>query len=413
MTAVESPRAPGPAPVGSRSRVARGFPLLDGYRALAATAVVVTHVGFNTGAALNGRAAGLLARLDIGVALFFLISGFLLFRPWALSQLLGSPRPAAGPYLWRRALRVLPALWVAVLGVSVLVPENGPVPLRTWFAQLALLQTYLPVRQLLGLSPLWSLATEVAFYLVLPLLGAALVALAGGSLEQRMRRAVLGLLALAVVPLLFRSLVLGGQLPARDASFWLPAYLDWFALGMFLALVRAYRELAPQTRRWTLLEDLAAAPGACWAAAGALYVVAATQVAGPRSLLPPTGFEATAKHWLYAAVAFLALLPGVLGDPGQGRVRRLLGSRPLRFVGDISYGIFLWNMPVLFLVFRLLHLTVFDAPFWRTLAVVYALTLVVAVASHYLVERPFLRLKDRLPGRATRSAQATAASART
>ncbi|HEU4675657.1 MAG TPA: acyltransferase [Motilibacteraceae bacterium] len=411
MTAVGPARAPAaarPAAVG----VTRGFPLLDGYRALAASAVVVTHVGFNTGAALNGHAAGLLARLDIGVALFFLISGFLLFRPWALSHLLGTPRPAAGPYLWRRALRVLPALWVAVLGVSLLVPENGPVSLPTWFAQLSLLQTYLPVRELLGLSPLWSLATEVAFYLVLPLLGAALVSLAGGSLEQRMRRAVLGLLALTVVPLLFRALVLGGEVPARDASFWLPAYLDWFVLGMFLALVRAYRELAPHTRRWSLLEDLAAAPGACWAAAAAVYVVASTQVAGPRSLLAPTAFEATAKHWLYAAAAFLMLLPGVLGDPADGRIRSLLGSRPLRFVGDVSYGIFLWNMPVLFLVFRLLHLTVFDAPFWRTLAVVYGLTLAVATASHYLVERPFLRLKDRLPGRPTRSAQATAASAR-
>lgn len=411
MTAVGPARAPVAAQPGPAGGVVRGFPLLDGYRALAASAVVVTHVGFNTGAALNGHAAGLLARLDIGVALFFLISGFLLFRPWALSHIAGAPRPAAGPYLWRRALRVLPALWVAVLGVSVLVPENGPVPLPTWLAQLALLQTYLPVRQLLGLSPLWSLATEVAFYLVLPLLGAGLVALRGGTLEQRMRRAVLGLVALGAVPLLFRSLVLGGQIPAGDASFWLPAYLDWFALGMFLALVRAYRELAPQTRRWTLLEDLAAGPGACWAAAAALYVVASTQIAGPRSLLAPTAFEATAKHWLYAAVAFLALLPGVLGDPGHGRIRRLLGSRPLRFVGDVSYGIFLWNMPVLFLVFRLLHLTVFDAPFWRTLAVVYVVTLAVATASHYVVERPFLRLKDRLPGRPTRSAQATAARA--
>ncbi|MGN6332698.1 MAG: acyltransferase family protein [Motilibacteraceae bacterium] len=409
MTAVEPSAAPVAAPVPTQRP--RGFPLLDGYRALAASAVVVTHVGFNTGAALNGRAAGVLARLDIGVALFFLISGFLLFRAWALSHLLDRPRPAAGPYLWRRALRVLPALWVAVLGVSLLVPENGPVPLPTWLAQLALLQTYLPVRQLLGLSPLWSLTTEVAFYLVLPLLGAALVALRGGTLEQRMRRAELGLLVLAMVPLLFRSLVLRGELPARDAAFWLPAYLDWFTLGMFLALVRAYRELAPHTRRWALLEDLAAAPGACWAAAAALYVVATTQVAGPRSLLPPTGFEATVKHWLYAAVAFLVLLPGVLGDPADGRIRRLLGSRPLRFVGDVSYGIFLWNMPVLFLVFRLLHLTVFDAPFWRTLAVVYVLTLVVATASHYLVERPFLRLKDRLPGRPARRAQATAASA--
>ena len=55
------------------------FPALDGLRIAGAVAVVSTHVGFTSGASLNGQQAGLLARLDAGVPLFFVVSGFLLY----------------------------------------------------------------------------------------------------------------------------------------------------------------------------------------------------------------------------------------------------------------------------------------------------------------------------------------------
>jgi peptidoglycan/LPS O-acetylase OafA/YrhL len=73
------------------------FPLLDGYRAIAATMVVATHVGFQTGAAIHGPWSGLLARLDSGVAVFFLLSGFLLFRPISAAHLAGRSGPAVRP----------------------------------------------------------------------------------------------------------------------------------------------------------------------------------------------------------------------------------------------------------------------------------------------------------------------------
>ncbi len=153
--------------------------MIDGFRALAATAVVMTHVGFQTGEALSGSFSGVLARLDVGVALFFLISGFLLFRPHAVRHLSALPAPRVKPYLWRRALRLFPALWLAIIGTSLLVDQVDDVPLRTWFAQVFLVQTYLPDTQLLGFTQIWSLATEVAFYAFLPLFGLAHVALHG------------------------------------------------------------------------------------------------------------------------------------------------------------------------------------------------------------------------------------------
>ncbi len=369
------------------------FPLIDGYRALAATAVVMTHVGFHTGQALNGSFSGVLARLDAGVALFFLISGFLLFRPHALRHLSESPPPRTKPYLWRRVLRLFPALWLAIVGTSLLVVQMDDVPFRTWFAQVFLLQTYLPESQLLGFTQIWSLATEVAFYAFLPLFGWMLTRLTGGTVERRMRCQMLLIASLLVVPLGYRMLVYSDVITSKLALFWLPAYLDWFALGMLLASIHAYRELLPEDRRWTLVEDMASAPGACWAAAASVGWIATTEVAGPLSLAVPTFWEATAKHVLYAAFAFLLLLPGLFGDYRQGSIRRVMGSAPLRFLGRISYGIFLWNMAYLFATYQAFDLELFHGNYVVIFVCVYTLSVATATASYYLVERPVLRLK--------------------
>src|SRR4051812_409189 len=92
------------------------LPALDAVRALGALAVVAHHVGFATGVNLSGGPwSGWLARLDVGVAVFFVLSGFLLFRPWAHAQATARERPKTLRYLWRRALRILPAYWLTVV----------------------------------------------------------------------------------------------------------------------------------------------------------------------------------------------------------------------------------------------------------------------------------------------------------
>ena len=145
--------------------------LLDGYRALAALFVLVTHVGFQTGAAISGPFAGILSRLDIGVTIFFLLSGFLLVRPF-LQALNGTgARPALREYAWHRFLRIMPAYWVAVIAALVLLPANRSSSAGTWTVQLLVLQTYIPHQLLDGLTQMWSLGAEIAFYVTLPFLG--------------------------------------------------------------------------------------------------------------------------------------------------------------------------------------------------------------------------------------------------
>ena len=95
------------------------FPALDGFRALAAIGVLLAHVALLSG--LNVRKPGLghyLARADVGVSIFFLLSGFLLYRPFVAARLAGRPSMGLGAYARRRALRILPAYWVALTIVA-------------------------------------------------------------------------------------------------------------------------------------------------------------------------------------------------------------------------------------------------------------------------------------------------------
>ncbi len=139
------------------------LPGLDGLRAVAAVLVVLTHVGFLTGAVSFGVVGRLLGRGDLGVSIFFALSGFLLYaamgREWARTGRVDVPA-----YYARRAVRVLPAFWVGLLVVgSVVRPE-----VWVWLANASLTHIYVPDALLDGYTQTWSLATEVSFYLVLP-----------------------------------------------------------------------------------------------------------------------------------------------------------------------------------------------------------------------------------------------------
>src|SRR6266516_1997197 len=97
----------------------RSLPMLDGLRAVAALAVLLTHVAFQTGEVARAAGGAVLARLDAGVAVFFVLSGFLLYRPYALARASGTPRPSIRRYVLRRAARILPAYWLALGAVAL------------------------------------------------------------------------------------------------------------------------------------------------------------------------------------------------------------------------------------------------------------------------------------------------------
>ena len=376
-------------------RPARSFPALDAVRALGAAGVVATHVAFQTGRAVHGPFAATLARLDIGVALFFVLSGFLLFRPFAAAAAKDRQRwPGTRDYLRRRALRILPAYWLAVAVSLTFLPDNaGQRGFAVWVRHLTLTQIYTDGLRRFGLTQAWSLCTEVAFYLLLPLL-AVLVLGHRGKATGRRPLVVLGLVALMSTawPLVRAP---GSVLDLSTAGQWLPGYLDWFAAGMALALVQVRLSVGTATHWMLRLRELACSAGTCWGLALGLFAIATSAVAGPRALEGnATVWQAVLKNLLYAVCGLLVVLPLALGpQTGPGPVQAL-GRRPLQLLGEISYGVFLWHLVVLEAVVRSLDLPLFHGSWVLVFGLTYGCSLLVATASYLLVERPCLRLKD-------------------
>jgi len=372
---------------------AERFPLFDSLRAIAALSVVLFHGAWQQLLVFYpdnplGRYA---SRLNVGVTVFFVISAFLLYRPFAAARLEGAPLPRVGAYAWRRALRIVPAYWVAltvvalVLGLTYVFTAGGL--LRFYgFAQI-----YSERDAARGLGQAWTLCVEIAFYALLPLwaLGQRRLGLRGS-----VRRELLALAGLAAVGLAFAAVVVRGADPNLPRDVWLfmqlPNYLDAFAAGMALAVVSAW---------WGAREDTAGLPGLvarrpwlAWTAALAAFVAAAQ--------LGTVGAQTDREYFLsqrlFVVVAVGLLLPAVFGDPTRGLVRRVLGWRPLLWLGLVSYGIYLYHVLALDRIFVWGWKTSATAGELARLLAGILLTVALAAASYYAVERPALRLKRRI-----------------
>ena len=381
-------RAFSPARV-ARVQLGEHFPILDTLRAVGALAVVTTHAGFNSSFYSEFGAIGrLVARLDVGVAIFFVLSGFLLSRPWLARARAGQAHPPVTRYLWKRFLRIVPPFLVVALAALLLIDDNDGLGPRGWLSALTMTDIYVSQRLPFGLTQTWSLATEVAFYLMLPVLMA--IAVGRRRLVPRRVGALLGVLAVVNVVWL-----LGGsaRFPVENGHVneWLPAYLTWFCVGIVLAMVQVVPEHDGRVPR--VVRQLAASPGACWVIVLGLMLVAGTSVAGPTLLVPATQGEALTKNLLYAAVATLVVLPGIFATPG-GRYGRVMSHPALRHLGLISYGIFLIHMPVLHLVMWWTGYQLFGGHFLQILGLTVLLSVVLAEVLYRLVELPSQRLKD-------------------
>ncbi|MDO3703577.1 acyltransferase [Micromonospora sp. C28SCA-DRY-2] len=367
------------------NQVLRRLPALDAVRVIGALAVVGHHVGFATGANTNDSGLGSwLSRLDVGVAIFFVLSGFLLFRPYAHSLATYQPRPSTGRYLWRRATRILPAYWVTVVVCLLVLPQNRPAPAGDWWRHLTLTQIYEPRQLRHGLSQTWSLATEATFYLLLPLLAALL-------LGRRWRPGRASLIIVAGVGITVGWVVLMGLgvLDLGLHTMWLPSYAGWFGAGMALATVHVSLRTGDSGNRWRWLDDLGAAPLACWSIALAALAVATTPILGPRDLAEPTAAQFGLKMLLYAVVAVMVVLPVAFGP--ATRTKAVLGGVVGRWLGRVSYGLFLWHPFVLEGIYLVGDRPTFTGDPGEIFLLTVAGGLVLAALSYYVVERPFQR----------------------
>jgi peptidoglycan/LPS O-acetylase OafA/YrhL len=385
----EAPDALRPPPGNPR------FPLVDGLRAFAALSVVVTHTAFLSGFNGKGLAGEITARLDVGVALFFVISGFLLYRPFVAARMTGRAAPRVTRYLRRRALRIVPAYWLALTALAI---WPGLVGVHTdhWWVYYGFVQDFRTIWIEGGIKAAWSLCVEVQFYLLLPLYALVCARWLSGRHADVQARAELGALTfVAALSLLARTLSFADRTPDTLSNTIAGTFL-WFALGMGLAVASARWAHEPVGARPALLRGVARRPGLAWVAA-ALLLLATTRIGLPVLSLSYDDVGWYYGHVLYGLVAFAFALPAMIGEPGSGGLpARVLGWRPVAWLGLVSYGIFLWHQPLLDqLLIRDLPGRAPVLPFVVVLVVTAAGAIAIAAASYYLVERPFLALKDR------------------
>jgi peptidoglycan/LPS O-acetylase OafA/YrhL len=388
--------------------VAPEFPALDTVRAIGALAVLTTHTAFQTGDYLGKGAWGtFLARLDVGVAIFFVLSAFLLARPHLARAVAAVPAPDLASYGRKRVLRIAPAYWVTAVLALTLFPANQDAGARQWVSTLLLLDTYLREKLPHGLTHMWSLGVEVAFYALLPLL--MLLAL-GRSRTMRPRRVFLVMTAMVAVTLWWHlqgTVLLDPHVPG-STGLWLPGYLTWFAAGIGLALLHVRHQQGVLTIPERRLVELGRMPGACWTMVAGMMLVVATPLAGPVLFVTGTPAETTVKNLAYAVIGALVVLPGVFADPRRG-FGRWMSARPLRHLGHISYGVFCLHLSLISLVLWRTDYTLFGGNGFQVWALTLAASLVAAELLYWLVERPALRL-GRRRRRSSRSTQANSAA---
>ncbi len=337
-------------PIASRKRLD-----VQALRALAVVLVVVYHA-FPT--ALPGG--------FIGVDVFFVISGFLITL-LLLRELDATGRINIRAFYARRVRRLMPAaLVVTVATVAVSAFVVGPVRLIAIVEDAMWATAYLAnVR--FGMSPdgyfvdgekspllhFWSLAVEEQFYFVWPILLIALVALFG----VRWKRALPAVLAAIVVSSLAASVIL-------TDSGWGHAYFSlatraWeLALGALVAHA-VFSGVRLPKRHWAASAGLA---GVIWAA---FTYSEATAFPGVAAVVPTVG----------AALLVWA------GASGAVRYEQTVGWRPIQFLGDVSYSLYLWHWPVFILGGLVL------GPGWAQSGGLLVLSLLLAATSYYLVEK--------------------------
>ncbi|MFE7721020.1 acyltransferase family protein [Nocardia rhizosphaerihabitans] len=369
--------APVPAP--------RAFiPALEGMRGMAALGVLLTHVSFQTGVGGIAVLGPILERFDMAVAVFFALSGFLLWRPHAAVAHGMGTAPTTGRYLLHRLMRIVPAYWAVVVFVLLLLPGAAQsANLRVWVSNLFLLQVFVPLTLTEGLTQMWSLSVEMAFYLVLPLLAWSIVWLRGPAARWRVP-VLCGLIAVSLTWNLW-------PVPTPDAIHadnWLPGYLPWFAAGMVLA------ELIHQVRPGAWWGRLFSSQPLMWALALAAFLVSATEFGGPAGLERAEPWQYAMKMLLGMIIGFGLLAPLVL-RPADAAPHRWLESPTALTLGRWSYGIFLWHLVVLTMVFPVFGILPFSGNFVYVLVLTTALTMPLAAASFALIEDPARRLARR------------------
>lgn len=387
---------------------------LDGLRALAALSVMFFHsYHFVTDHVfIAGHDIGFLWNYgQSGVHLFFVLSGFLLFTPFARAMLNGRPLPSVKRFFQRRALRILPAYYacLAILVVAQYGAFTSPAGLANIGLHLVMLHDDVPAINRAINGPFWTLAIEAQFYVVLPIFAWAISRFVGATRSRW--RVVVGVLAVLVGALALRSVdeVVQNRLERVPGVVGIAAklfvhatlgtqgkYLEVFALGMLCSVL--YLAAQEESRRLRRQLPLI---GAAMIGAALVAMVGLAHLQMRQDILTPPWYVLTHATDplviggpLLAGLPYAALTLGVLWAPRW--LRAIFESPPLRFIGLISYSLYLWHLPILNIAARFAPALPLDTRIGFMILVGFVVAVPVAYLSYQLVERPFLARRRRL-----------------
>jgi peptidoglycan/LPS O-acetylase OafA/YrhL len=366
---------------------------LDGLRAVAVLLVLGFHFG------LGWLGAGF-----FGVDVFYVLSGYLI-TGLLLAEYERRERIGLAAFWLRRARRLLPALLLVLVAATLLVRFAGPsgaVPgyrgsalsalfyISNWWQIASSGNYFVATGATSPLTHTWSLAVEEQFYLVWPLVVLAVLHVAGPF--RRGVRALLVVAAVGVVASVVEMAVLfnPGANPTR-IYFGTDTHAQSVLVGAVLACLLT---LVERQRGETGMDPAARAP----AARAQLTAVGLVGLALLVALSHSLGGSSPGTYrggFILVAVCSALVIAAVVAVPG-GFLARTLSVAPLVWLGTISYGIYLWHFPVV--IFLDSQRSGLGGP--ALFALRTAVTVAVAAASFYLIERPVIE------GRFWRSARA-------
>ncbi len=368
----------------------------DGIRGAAALAVVAYHVAFYSArqsasfkAAYGAVGSAVLSHLDLSVYLFFVLSGYLIPRPFVRAFVAGRPMPAFGDYALARILRIVPAFWVVFTLLLLRHGDFGTGPLGIASVYLFAQDYHATVVSTL-VGPAWTLDIEIIFYALVPLAAIALVRIAGQrpqSARARVHIVLAAAAAVAAASLIARAFLLPQAVQWQISA---PAVLYAFMPGIACAAleqtVPAWLRARPGSGRWLSRGLLGLA-----VAVGIVYVAGPGTAAGPARLgIQPEIADCSAGLLLAAAL---------VREWAGFRPWMAFGARPIAWVGQRSYSLYLVHQGLLF---DILQWRVGIGHAWERflalLPVTIAAGLLCAAILFALVERPAMGLRHRIMG---------------
>ena len=375
----------------------------NGVRGVGAPLVFITHLFLladpvpNNNMRSYGWAAPVLGHIDLALAAFFALSGYLIARPYARAFVLGTRYPRLRSYVRNRVLRVVPAFYLVTVLVLLRFGFDGTLDSGSDNSSSALqvLGQFLFVQAQVGgpaqvpIGPAWSIGSEVGFYVLIPI-AAAIAMRAASRLDGPARRAAFGVVAAGIV------MVVSIALRAYDQYdfAWLtapPAIMFGFMPGVAIALVEPL--LAARLR-----DRPRPARAIAW---GAFAIAALAAVAYTITDYDPR--QTPIHHALGQRALMAALCTGVLTfglivlQLGTSGAPRVFANRPMSWLGERSYSFYLAHIWVLLEIEHALG----DGESLATRlaimgAIGFPVTTAIAALSYRYVEKPFLQRKRKV-----------------